>query len=85
PSPPHPPPRPPDRPPRRAGSDPERYPWEGEEGQVRLLTYQDLWQEVSRAANGLRTIGLGKGDIIGLYTPVAQLNPEAVEEIRRAA
>lgn len=52
---------------------------------MRLLTYQDLWQEVSRAANGLRTIGLGKGDIIGLYTPVAQLNPEAVEEIRRAA
>ncbi len=44
--------------------------WEGEEGQVRALTYGDLYREVSRVANGLRALGLGKGDAIGLYMPM---------------
>lgn len=44
--------------------------WEGEEGEIRLLTYRDLYVEVNRVANGLRALGLGKGDAIGLYMPM---------------
>ncbi|MSP11384.1 MAG: AMP-dependent synthetase [Chloroflexi bacterium] len=44
--------------------------WEGEEGQVRLLSYGDLNREVSRVANGLRALGIGKGDAIGLFMPM---------------
>ena len=44
--------------------------WEGEEGGVRVLTYGDLNREVNRMANGLRGMGLGKGDAVGLYMPM---------------
>jgi len=49
--------------------------WEGEEGGVRVLTYGDLYREVNRMANGLRGMGLGKGDAVGLYMP---MTPEIV-------
>ncbi len=49
--------------------------WEGEEGQTRTLTYGQLFREVNRAANALRSLGLGKGDAIGLYMP---MTPEIV-------
>ena len=44
--------------------------WEGEEGVVRTLTYGELHGEVCRCANALRSLGLGKGDAIGLYMPM---------------
>jgi acetyl-CoA synthetase len=44
--------------------------WEGEEGQIRTLTYEELYKEVNKAANGLRSLGLGKGDAIGLFMPM---------------
>ncbi len=44
--------------------------WEGEEGATRVLTYGDLYRDVNRMANGLRALGLGKGDVIGLYMPM---------------
>ncbi|RPI22414.1 MAG: AMP-dependent synthetase [Acidobacteria bacterium] len=44
--------------------------WEGEEGPVRTLTYLELLNEVNRCANALRSLGLGKGDGIGLYMPM---------------
>jgi acetyl-CoA synthetase len=44
--------------------------WEGEEGKVRELTYKELFQEVNRCANGLRVLGLKKGDAVGLYMPM---------------
>jgi acetyl-CoA synthetase len=44
--------------------------WEGEEGKVRILTYGELEREVNRLANGLRALGLGKGDAIGLFMPM---------------
>ncbi|RME44074.1 MAG: AMP-dependent synthetase [Caldilineae bacterium] len=44
--------------------------WEGEEGTVRLLSYRDLWAAVNQCANALRSLGLGKGDAIGLYMPM---------------
>jgi len=49
--------------------------WEGEEGSTRTLTYRELHREVGRAANALRSLGLGKGDAIGLFMP---MTPEIV-------
>ena len=49
--------------------------WEGEEGKTRTLTYGELYRKVNQAANALRSLGLGKGDAIGLYMPMA---PEIV-------
>lgn len=49
--------------------------WEGEEGITKSLTYQELYQEVNRCANALRSLGLGKGDAIGLFMP---MTPEIV-------
>ncbi len=44
--------------------------YESEEGDVRTLTYGELHAEVERAAAGLRRLGLGKGDAIGLFMPM---------------
>ncbi len=44
--------------------------WEGEEGATRTLTYAELNAEVCRAANAFRSLGLGKGDPIGLFMPM---------------
>ncbi len=49
--------------------------WEGEEGSTKSLTYETLYKEVNRCANALRSLGLGKGDAIGLFMPMA---PEIV-------
>ncbi|MFZ4987004.1 MAG: AMP-binding protein, partial [Blastocatellia bacterium] len=44
--------------------------WEGEEGQSRTLSYQELWDEVGLCAAGLRACGLGKGDAVGIHLPM---------------
>ncbi|CAN5710902.1 AMP-binding protein [soil metagenome] len=44
--------------------------WEGEEGATAALTYAELHQEVCRCANALHGLGLGKGDVVGLYMPM---------------
>ncbi len=49
--------------------------WEGEEGITRNITYADLYQQVNQTANALRSLGLGKGDTIGLFMP---MTPEIV-------
>jgi acetyl-CoA synthetase len=49
--------------------------WEGEAGQTEGLTYAQLYRRVNQAANALRSLGLGKGDAIGLYMP---MTPEIV-------
>jgi acetyl-CoA synthetase len=41
--------------------------WEGEPGDARILTYQDLHREVQRFANVLKSLGVGKGDRVTLY------------------
>ena len=48
--------------------------WEGEPGDVRRFTYQELHAEVCKAANALKTLGIGKGDLVALYMPMV---PEA--------
>ncbi len=49
--------------------------WEGEEGTTRELTYGELFREVNRAANGLRALGIGRGDRVALFMPMC---PELV-------
>ncbi len=56
--------------------------WEGEEGRTRTLTYRELFDEVSRFANGLRSLGLGKGDAVGIYMP---MSPEIVVAVLAVA
>lgn len=45
--------------------------WEGEpEGDYKVLTYQDLYREVSKFANVLKKLGVSKGDRVALYLPM---------------
>ncbi len=41
--------------------------WEGEPGDQTVLTYYDLWREVSKFANALKGLGVKKGDRVTLY------------------
>ena len=41
--------------------------WEGEPGDQVVLTYYDLWREVSKFANALKGLGVKKGDRVTLY------------------
>ncbi|MFC4553707.1 acetate--CoA ligase [Georgenia faecalis] len=49
--------------------------WEGEQGEVRTLTYADLQREVAKAANTLGDLGVTTGDRVAIYLPMI---PEAV-------
>ena len=44
--------------------------WEGEPGDSRVLSYSTLYREVNRFASALRRLGIGKGDVVGLYLPM---------------
>ena len=48
--------------------------WEGEPGDSRVLTYNDMLREVSKFANVLKSKGIGKGDGVAIYLPMI---PEA--------
>ncbi|MGD1072541.1 MAG: acetate--CoA ligase [Bryobacteraceae bacterium] len=41
--------------------------WEGEPGEIRTLTYQQLHSEVSKFANVLKSLGVQKGDRVAIY------------------
>jgi acetyl-CoA synthetase len=43
---------------------------ETEEGKARTLSYRELRHEVNKAANALRSLGLGKGDVVGVFMPM---------------
>ena len=49
--------------------------WENEHGDVRKLTYYELYSEVNKFANALKELGVMKGDRIGIYMPMV---PETV-------
>ena len=44
--------------------------WEGEEGVIRHLTYEELSRDVNQCAAGLRALGIGKGDRVALFMPM---------------
>src|SRR5215471_12438540 len=52
--------------------------WEGEPGDQRILTYQELHREVSRFANGLKSLGLKAGDRAIIYMPMVPELPIAL-------
>ena len=49
--------------------------WEGDDGQTRTLSYEELAREVNRLANALRALGIVNGDRVGIFLP---MSPEAV-------
>ncbi|WP_254863223.1 AMP-binding protein [Halovivax gelatinilyticus] len=49
--------------------------WEGEDGEVREMTYAELRAQSNRVANALEERGVDTGDTVGLYMPMV---PEVV-------
>jgi acetyl-CoA synthetase len=54
------------------------YHWVGEPGDKRTLTYQELHSEVCRFANGLKGLGLEKGDRVAVYMGMVPELPVAM-------
>jgi acetyl-CoA synthetase len=52
--------------------------WEGEPGDTRTITYGQLLIDVSRFANLLRGLGVGRGDRVALYMPMIPELPVAM-------
>jgi len=44
--------------------------WEGEDGTVKTLGYEELHSETNRLANALKELGVGRGDAVGLFMPM---------------
>ena len=42
----------------------------GRAREVRKITYKELFEEVCRVANGLKELGIRKGDLVALYMPM---------------
>jgi acetyl-CoA synthetase len=45
--------------------------WEGEDREVRRVTYRELRELTDRLAHGLRSIGVGQRDAVGIFMPMA--------------
>ena len=52
--------------------------WEGDIGDSRVLTYQQLFREVCRFANTLKKFGVKKGDRVAIYLPMIPELPIAM-------
>jgi len=48
--------------------------WEGEDASRREVSYAELLDQTQRFANALKDLGVGKGDVVGIYLPMI---PEA--------
>ena len=44
--------------------------WEGEDGATRALTYAELNGQVTQMAAALRSLGVGKGDVVAIFMPM---------------
>jgi len=44
--------------------------WEAESGESKILTYQDLWIQVQKFSNVLKSLGVTKGDRVTIYLPM---------------
>jgi len=49
--------------------------WEGERGEERAISYEDLYREVNKFSNVLKSLDIQKGDKVAIYMPMV---PEAV-------
>jgi acetyl-CoA synthetase len=52
--------------------------WEGEGGETRTYTYQDLYREVNEFAAALLDIGVGEDDVVTMYMPMVPELPIAM-------
>jgi acetyl-CoA synthetase len=52
--------------------------WEGEPGDARTITYQELLEEVCRTANALKELGVKRGDRVAIYMPMIPELPIAM-------
>jgi acetyl-CoA synthetase len=62
----------------RGLGDKVAYHWIGEPGDTRTITYADLLREVSKCANALKELGVGKGDRVAIYMPMIPELPIAM-------
>jgi acetyl-CoA synthetase len=60
------------------GGDKVAYHWEGEPGEERTITYRELYEEVCRFANGLKSLGVSKGDRVAIYLGMVPELPVAM-------
>jgi acetyl-CoA synthetase len=60
------------------GGDKVAYYWEGEPGEERTITYRELYEEVCRLANGLKSLGVRKGDRVAIYLGMVPELPVAM-------
>ena len=52
--------------------------WEGEHGETRTYTYQDLYREVNEFAAALRGLGVEEDDVVTMYMPMVPELPIAM-------
>ena len=52
--------------------------WEGEDGTKRTITYADLYRDVCKFANVLKSLGVKKGDRVTIYLPMVPELPIAM-------
>jgi len=52
--------------------------WEGEDGTKKDLTYGWLLEQTQKFANGLKSLGVGKGDVVGIFMPMVPEAPVAM-------
>jgi acetyl-CoA synthetase len=57
--------------------------WEGEDGEARSLTYAELRAQVCKAANALHSLGVSKGDRVGIFMPMLPETAIAVLAVSR--
>jgi acetyl-CoA synthetase len=60
------------------GGDKVAYHWEGEPGDTRTITYEELRDDVARFANGLKSIGVRRGDRVNIYMGMVPELPVAM-------
>ena len=54
------------------------YHWEGEPGDTRTITYEELLGDVQRFANVLKSLGVTRGDRVAIYMPMVPELPVAM-------
>lgn len=60
------------------GGDKVAFHWEGEPGDRRTITYSQLYQDVCRFANGMKALGIGRGDRVVIYLGMVPELPVAM-------
>jgi acetyl-CoA synthetase len=54
------------------------YHWVGEDGATRDVTYAELLEMTKRFANAMKSLGVEKGDVVGIYMPMIPETPAAM-------